>query len=147
MFTYIFNASLELCRVPACFKASIINPIPKKAKVTGLNDYRPVPLTSVVMKVLEPLVLAHLKSITDPALDSLQFVYRANRSTDNMVNMALHYVLEHLDTAGNYARILFVDFSSAFNVILPLTLERQLSLLQVPVPTCRWITDFQSLSG
>ena len=142
VFTNIFNTSLELCQVPACFKASTIIPIPKKAKVTGLNDYRPVALTSVVMKVLERLVLAHLKSITDPVLDPLQFAYRANRSTEDAVNMALHYTLEHLDTAGNYARILFVDFSSAFNTILPSILEHQLSLLQVPDSTRRWITDF-----
>ena len=51
-------------------------------------------------------------------------------------------MLEHLDTAANYARILFVDFSSAFNTIIPHTLERQLSLMQVPVSTCKWITDF-----
>ena len=94
------------------------------------------------MKVLERLVLAHLKRITDPVLDQLQFAYRANRSTEDAVNMALHYTLEHLDTAGNYARILFVDFSSAFNTILPSTLEHQLSLLHVPASTCRWITDF-----
>lgn len=31
--------------------------------------------------------------------------------------MALHYGLEHLDSEGNYARILFVGFSSAFNSI------------------------------
>ena len=93
MFTNIFNASLDLCHVPVCFKSSIIIPVPKKAKITGLNDYRPVALTSVVMKVFERLVLVHLKSITDPLLDPLQFVYRANRSTDNTVNMALHYVL------------------------------------------------------
>ena len=94
------------------------------------------------MKVMERLVLAHLKRITDPALDPLQFAYRANRSTEDAVTMALHYVLNHLDTAGNYARILFVDFSSAFNTILPPILEHQLSLLQVPASTRRWITDF-----
>ena len=55
VFTNIFNTSLELCHVPACFKASTIIPVPKKAKVSGLNDYRPVALTSVVMKVLERL--------------------------------------------------------------------------------------------
>ncbi|XP_073721372.1 ribonuclease inhibitor-like [Misgurnus anguillicaudatus] len=32
VFTHIFNISLELCRVPACFKAATIIPIPKKAK-------------------------------------------------------------------------------------------------------------------
>ena len=63
-------------------------------------------------------------------------------STDDAVNMALHYVLSHLDTAGNYARILFVDFSSAFNTIRPPTLAHQLDLMKVPASTCRWITDF-----
>ena len=144
MFTHIFNTSLELGQVPACFKASTIIPVPKKAKVTGLNDYRPVALTSVVMKVLERLVLAHLKGITDPVLDPLQFAYRANRSTEDAVNMALYHTLKHLDTTGSYARILFVDFSSAFNTILPSILEHQLSLLQVPASTRRWITDFLS---
>lgn len=90
---------------------------------------------------MEHLVLAHLKSITDSALDPLQFAYKANRSTEDPVNMAVHYVLKHLDTAANYARILCVDFSLAFNTILPSTLETQLSLLQVPAPTRRWVMD------
>ncbi|KAK3524222.1 hypothetical protein QTP70_023587, partial [Hemibagrus guttatus] len=69
----IFNRSLELCEVPACFKRSTIIPIPKKPKITGLNDHRPVALTSVVMKSFERLVLAYLKNITGPLLDPLQF--------------------------------------------------------------------------
>ncbi len=73
IFTKIFNRSLELCEVPICFKCSTIIPIPKKSKITGLNDYRPVVLMSVVMKSFEKLVLAHLKDITGPSLDSLQF--------------------------------------------------------------------------
>ncbi|KAK3513756.1 hypothetical protein QTP70_028716 [Hemibagrus guttatus] len=47
IFSQIFNRSLELCEVPACFKHSTIIPMPKKPKITGLNDYRPVALTSV----------------------------------------------------------------------------------------------------
>ncbi|KAK3507233.1 hypothetical protein QTP70_011916 [Hemibagrus guttatus] len=91
IFSQIFNRSLELCEVPACFKRSTIIPIPKKPKITGLNDYRPVALTSVVMKSFERLVLADLKNITGPLLDPLQFAYRANRSVDDAVNMGLHY--------------------------------------------------------
>ncbi|KAK3541845.1 hypothetical protein QTP86_008049 [Hemibagrus guttatus] len=67
--------SLELCEVPACFKRSTIIPIPKKPKITGLNDYRSVALMSVVMKSFERLVLAYLKNITGPLLDPLQFAY------------------------------------------------------------------------
>ncbi|KAI5616426.1 hypothetical protein C0J50_24006, partial [Silurus asotus] len=61
IFTSLFNRSLELCEVPSCFKLSTIIPVPKKASITGLNDYRPVALTSFVMKTFEKLVLAHLK--------------------------------------------------------------------------------------
>ncbi len=75
IFTKIFNRSLELCEVPSCFKCSTIIPVPKKPKIAALNDYRPVALTSVVMKSFEKLVLAHLKDITGPWLDPLQFAY------------------------------------------------------------------------
>ncbi|KAL0193320.1 hypothetical protein M9458_011616, partial [Cirrhinus mrigala] len=58
---------------------------PKKPKITGPNDYRPVALTSVVMKAFEKLVLAYLKDITGPLLDSFQFAYRANSSAFNTI--------------------------------------------------------------
>ena len=57
--------------------------VPKKAKVTELNYYRPVALTSVTMKCFERLVKDH---ITD-TLDPLQFAYRPNRSADNATTL------------------------------------------------------------
>ncbi|KAK3508078.1 hypothetical protein QTP70_012392 [Hemibagrus guttatus] len=65
IFSQIFNRSLELCEVPACFKHSTIIPIPKKPKITGLNDYRPVALTSVVMKLFERLYKRHLSTTSN----------------------------------------------------------------------------------
>ncbi|KAI2650804.1 putative RNA-directed DNA polymerase from transposon BS [Labeo rohita] len=85
IFTLIFNRSLELCIVPSCFKCFTIIPVPKKSKITGLNDYRPVALTSVVLKLFERLVLSYLKDITGPFLDPLQFAYRANSSAFNTI--------------------------------------------------------------
>ncbi len=141
IFTQIFNRSLELCEVTSCFKRSTIIPVPKKPKITGLNDYRPVALTSVVMKSFEKLVLAYLKDIAGPLLDPLQFAYRANRSMDDAVNMGLHYIPQHLDKSGTYVRILFVDFSSAFNTIIPTLLQTKLTQLSVPSSICQWITS------
>ncbi len=142
IFTKIFNRSLELCEVHSCFKPSTIIPIPKKSKIAGLNDYRPVALKSVVMKSFEKLVLDHMKDITGPLLDPLQFAYRTNRSVDDAVNMGLHYVLQHLDRSGAYVRILFVDFSSAFNTIIPNRLLPKLTQLSVPTSVCQWINSF-----
>ncbi len=110
----------------------------------GLNDYRPVALTSVAIKSFERLVLAYLKASGGPWLDPLQFAYRANRSVDDSVNMGLHFILQHLDRPGTYARILFVDFSSAFNTIIPDTLQNKLTQLSVPTSLCQWITSFLS---
>ncbi|KAI4905602.1 hypothetical protein NFI96_006894 [Prochilodus magdalenae] len=116
---------------------STIIPTPKQATITGLNDYRPVALTSVVMKTFESLVLSHLKDITNPLLDPLQFAYRANRSVDDTVNMGLHHILQPLNHPNTYARILFLDFSTAFNTIIPGQLQQtdttQCAGLHLPV--------------
>ncbi|XP_070199067.1 uncharacterized protein [Littorina saxatilis] len=82
---YIFNESLEKHSVPRCFKSSVIVPVPKKPRVAQLNDYRPVALTSVAMKVFERIVLSYLKACTGASRDPLQFAYRANRSVEDAV--------------------------------------------------------------
>ncbi len=56
--------------------------------------------------------------------------------------MGLHYVLQHLDRPGTYVRILFVDFSSAVNTIIPNLLLAKLTQLSVPTSVCQWITSF-----
>ena len=107
-FTDIFNTSLETCHVPACFKSSTIIPVPTKpigAHCTGLNDYRPVVLTSVVMKWFERLVLSHLEAITNPLLDTRQCAYRVNRSVDDVINVALYYILQHLSDRRQHVKL------------------------------------------
>ena len=49
----IYNWSLRTCHVPQIFKKSIVILVPKRTPVTRLNDYRPVAITSIAMKVLE----------------------------------------------------------------------------------------------
>ena len=70
------------------------------------------------------------------ALDPLQFAYRQNRST------ALHSALSHLDNNNTYVRILFIDFSSAFNTIIPSKLITKLSDLGINTSLCNWVLDF-----
>ncbi len=54
----------------------------------------------------------------------------------------LHFILQHLDRPGTYVRNQFVDFSSAFNTIIPETLQNKLTQLSVPTSICQWITSF-----
>ena len=142
VFTSIFNLSLAACSVPRCLKSAIIVPIPKRQSISSLNDCRPVALTSTVMKCFERLVLRHITSLLPPSLDQHQFAYRANRSTGDAINTALHTVCKHLEHSSSYARMLFVDFSSAFNTLVPSRLLSKLRGLGIDERTCRWIGDF-----
>ena len=92
VFRDIFNQSLSQSAVPTCFKRATIVPVPKKAKVTELNDYRPAALTSVIMKCFERLVKDHITSILPDTLDPLQFAYRPSKSTDDAIATTLHYL-------------------------------------------------------
>ena len=119
VFTMLFNWSLKECKVPCLYKKATIIPVPKRNNIVTLNDYRPVAITSCVMKVFERLVLVELKKLLPNDHDPLQFAYRKNRSVDDAVSVLLHSILQHLEKKDSYARVLFIDFSSAFNTIIP----------------------------
>ncbi len=143
LFTSIFNESLATSVVPTSFKKSVIIPVPKNSKPSCLNDYRPVALTSTVMKVFERLLKKHICTSIPATLDPLQFAYRPNRSTDDAISQVLHSSLTHIDSKnGNYVRLLFIDYSSAFNTIVPTKLAVKLSDLGITSSLCDWIQDF-----
>ncbi len=143
LFTSIFNESHATSVFPTPFKKSVIIPVPKNSKPSCLNDYRPVALTSTVMKVFERLLKKHICSSIPATLDSLQFAYRPNRSTDDAISQVLHSSLTHIDSKnGNYVRLLFIDYSSTFNTIVPTKLAVKISDLGLNTSLCDWIQDF-----
>ncbi|KAI3361850.1 hypothetical protein L3Q82_002181 [Scortum barcoo] len=128
--------------VPTCLKTATIIPIPKTPTVTGLNDYRPVALTPIVMKCFERLVMAHIKDCVDVTVDPHQYAYRKNRSTEDAISSVVHTALTHLENKDSYVRLLFVDFTSAFNTIIPQTLVQKLTTLGLSSTLCNWVLDF-----
>jgi hypothetical protein len=137
----MFNFSLTKSVILTFFKQTNIVPVPKEAKVTCLNYYRPVALTSVAMKSFERLVI-NINSIFPDTLDPLQFTYCPNRSTDDAISIALHTNLSHLDKRNTYVRILFIDYSSALNTIAPMKLITKLRTLGLNTSLCNWTLDF-----
>jgi hypothetical protein len=82
------------------------------------------------MKCFERLVMVHINSIIPDTLDPLQFAYHPNRST----NDAIHTALSHLDKRNTYVRMLFIDYSTAFNTIVPTKLITKLKTLGLNCP-------------
>ncbi|KAF7643373.1 hypothetical protein LDENG_00240390, partial [Lucifuga dentata] len=50
--------------------------------------------------------------------------------------------LTHLESRDSYVRLLFLDFSLAFNTIIPQTLVSKLLLLGLKPSLCNWVLDF-----
>ncbi|TWW53895.1 hypothetical protein D4764_0015580, partial [Takifugu flavidus] len=73
------------------------------------------------------------------------YAYRKNRSTEDAVSTALHSVLSHLDNKDTYARMLFIDFSSAFNTVIPSKLITKLRDLGISISICNWLLDFLTI--
>ena len=78
VFTDTFNQSISQSAVHTCFKRATIVPVPKKAKVTELNDSRPVALTSVIMKYFERLAKDHITTTLPDTLDPIQIHRQRN---------------------------------------------------------------------
>ncbi|KAI3357227.1 hypothetical protein L3Q82_015684 [Scortum barcoo] len=126
---HIFNLSLIQMVVPDHWKTSCLVPVPKKKHHPSTHsDYRPVALTSHVMKSLRGSYLgtfAHSRRIIvgPPAVCLPAPVYT------------------HLEEAGSTVRVMFFDFSSAFNTI-PALLYRKLLDMQVDAPLVAWIHNY-----
>ena len=82
-------------------------------------------------------------SAVEPMLDPLQFAFRAGRGFEDAKLFLLDKLNKHLELPQSHARMLFADFSSAFNTMQPHILTRKLisnfSLQHDLVP---WIADF-----
>ena len=73
---------------------------------------------------------------------NVQFAYRTNKSTDDAISIAFHTALSYLDKRNTYVRMLFIDYSSAFNTRVPSKPITKLRTLGVNTSHCNWILDF-----
>ena len=73
---------------------------------------------------------------------NISLLTRKNRGVEDATITVLNAIHEHLDKQGTYVRALMVDFSWAFNTVIPSILVAKLDTLSVPIHICRWIWDF-----
>ena len=124
----LYNKTQTNRQIPDSWKAATICPVPKRSRPSTLNDYRPIALTSVLMKCLE------LKEDSKRELDPFQFAYRQNREVEDAVLTLIHKTHSHINNKGSYARILYVDFPSAFNTVQTHLLQKTERHEHLPPP-------------
>ncbi len=119
------------------WQLSNIIPVPKTPTAAGLNGFRLVALTSIPSKCMERVIASHLTTSLRQWFDPFQFAYRRG-ATLTLMNS----VTNHLQQPKSYARLLFIDFSSAFNCIQKLPLTERLCSINTNRHILEWIKEF-----
>ena len=141
--TAIFNSSLREGMLPELWKTATVIPLPKKHPPDSLeNDIRPISLTPILAKVFESIVLKWVDNFVLPYIDARQFGGIAGTgATDALVEM-VHKWSEATDKPGTFVRVLFIDYSKAFDLINHELLITKLVDVGLPAHLVRWLAAF-----
>lgn len=107
----------------------------KKARFTSLKILAQLPL-HLLCQTLERALVDILTTMVANVLQPRQFAYKSDRDTDDTVLVLSDLVSKQLTVTKGYARVLFDDYSAAFNSLKLHTLLTQLANLN---------TEFHSL--
>jgi hypothetical protein len=142
--THLFNWSLREGLVPSCFKMAIISPIPKCARPTSVEHFRPISLLPILSKLLEKIVLKRfILPHVRHCISSSQFAFvpRVGSGTTNALVLSMHEILRFLDKPG-VVRFLSVDFSKAFDKLPHQNILDACHKFHLPSGVIRWISNF-----
>ncbi|KAK0133617.1 hypothetical protein N1851_030848 [Merluccius polli] len=77
-----------------------------------------------------------------PITRPLQFAYQPHVGVDDAIIYLLQKAYSSLDRPNTSVRIMFFDFSSAFNTIQPRLLRAELENTRVGAPLVTWVDDY-----
>ncbi len=87
----LFQLCIELGEIPFQWKTA------QKPNPVLLNDYRPIALTSLLMKSFEIILLKYMWPQVEHLLDPLQFAYITKRSVEDATLSMSYVILEHFE--------------------------------------------------
>ena len=112
----VFRHMLRKGIFPECWRKAKITPIPKGPVSSVGEQYRPISITSVLSKVYEKLAAVRLARFFErrDILPPTQFAFRKGLGTCDALLHISHVIQAALDS-GSEARVMQLDFSSAFD--------------------------------
>ena len=114
----LFKISYNTGSLPNDWKLANVVPIHKKGSKENIENYRPISLTSLVMKIFERILKDELLSRTSHLLNSQQHGFLYSKScTTNMVLFSDNVVLSINDIQSLSTDVIYFDFSKAFDSV------------------------------
>lgn len=114
--TILFNVSFSTGCIPPDWKTALVVPVHKKGDKGSVENYRPISLTSLVMKVFERCIKNALYMACESSLDPRQHGFINDRScTTQMIPFTNDLAL----TLNNKSKmdIIYFDFAKAFDSV------------------------------
>ena len=131
--------------MPTQSKVARVTPLPKCLPVRHIEtDLRPIAITCPVSKVAEVFTSRMFDEFFYDDSDAHQFGSVAGRSTTLALVKLSHLLYEASDDNNNIIRILFIDFTRAFDVIDHNVVLRKLDENKCPVLLRNWLLSFLS---
>ena len=139
----LWRSSLDAGEIPEHLKLGIITPIYKGGPRTLPKNYRPVTLTSHIVKIFERVVVNKLVGYMDEArlFNDGQHGFRRCRSCLSQLLQHHHRLLGVLE-GSSVADVVYLDFAKAFDKVDHGILMRKLRLMGVGGPLLAWIRCF-----
>lgn len=141
--THVYRDCIRFNYVPTSWKEVKVVFIPKAGKINHCTakDYRPISLTSFLLKILERILDFSIRSLfTVDKISKSQHAYLKGRS----VETALHEVVKEAEKAihhKQYSLAAFLDIEGAFNNVTTKAIKESLISLGVEDFLVRWIVN------
>ena len=139
----LFNRSLQEGLVPSLWKCANVTPIFKKGSKSEASNYRPISLTSVVIKIFERILKDKITSFLDKhnLIIDTQHGFRNNRSCLTNLLEFYNYVFSNYDERIP-SDIIYLDFKKAFDTVPHKRLLIKLKAHGIGEQLCSWIEDW-----
>jgi hypothetical protein len=115
---YIYNLSLSSATVPTCWKTKRISPLHKGGNLDDVNNYRPISILPVPMKIFEKLVFEQLLDyiMENEIISVNQSGFRKSHSTETAALEVKEFILNQL-SEGKLVGAVLIDFKKAFDTV------------------------------
>ena len=117
--SYLFTKSTCIAALPRDWVTANVVPVFKSDdKSVVKKNYRPISLTSLVVKAMESIIYSNLISVLEShgKIGSCQYGFCKNYSASHLLVRVIHDWAKALDSCTSF-RCLFLDFAKAFDSI------------------------------
>ena len=141
----LWRQSLDEGQVPKSLKKQSIVPIYKKDSKAKPENYRPVSLTSHILKLFERVIREKLVEFieNETKLSNNQYGFRPRRSTISQLLAHIDRIICILERNKN-ADVMYLDFSKAFDKVCHVKLIQKLKSYNIGGKLLKWLENFLS---